>query len=131
MLKSCKYCGSIHDRTYQCPKKPIYKKHNFSDADSFRNTTLWRKKSAEIRKRDNGLCQLCMRMLYHTQKQYTFDTIEVHHIVPINENSKRGLDNYNLLTVCKYHHNMCEAGGEIPREIQHMIAKEQEQLLNL
>lgn len=126
MLRSCKYCGGIHDRTYQCPRKPVYKKHKFSDADNFRNTTLWRKKSAEIRKRDKGLCQVCIRKLYNTQQQYTFDTIEVHHIVPLNENPKRGLDNYNLLTVCKYHHNMCEVGGEIPREIQHMIAKEQQ-----
>jgi 5-methylcytosine-specific restriction endonuclease McrA len=127
MLKSCSYCGSIHDRNYQCPKKPYSKKHTLSDADKFRNTTRWRKKSAEIRARDKGLCQICMRQLYNTQQQYTFDTIEVHHIIPLNENIRYGLSNQWLLSLCKYHHYMADA-GDIPRDVQHRIAKEQEQL---
>jgi 5-methylcytosine-specific restriction protein A len=130
MLSSCSYCGRIHDRTYQCPKKPNRKKFNQSDADKFRNTTRWRKKSVEIRKRDKGLCQICIRKLYNTQRQYTFDTIEVHHITPLHEDMQRGLDNHNLLTLCKYHHYMADS-GDIPRDVQHHIAKEQEQFNQL
>jgi 5-methylcytosine-specific restriction protein A len=125
MLKSCSYCGGIHPTTYQCPKKPNRRKFNLSGADKFRNTTRWRKKSVEVRKRDKGLCQVCIRNLYNTQQQYTFDTIEVHHIVPLHEDITRGLDDDNLLSICKYHHYMADA-GDIPRDIQHDIAKEQE-----
>lgn len=128
MLKSCSYCGRIHERNYQCPNKPTRNKYNLSDADKFRKTWKWTKKSTEIRSRDKGLCQICLRNLYNTQQRYSFETVEVHHIISLQEDLKRGLDNYNLLSVCKYHHNMCETGGEIPRSIQHEIAKEQEQL---
>jgi predicted HNH restriction endonuclease len=127
MLRSCKYCGRIHDSTYQCPNKPVYNKRyqRNPDVDSFRNTTKWRKKSLEIRKRDKGLCQVCIRKLYNTIQQYSFD-VSVHHIIPLHENIYKGLSSTNLITVCRMHHDMCE-DGSIPREIQQSIAKEQEQ----
>jgi 5-methylcytosine-specific restriction protein A len=84
----------------------------------------------EVRKRDRGLCQVCIRNLYNTQQQYTFDTIEVHHIVPLHEDITRGLDDDNLLTLCKYHHYMADA-GDIPRDVQHDIAKQQEDINKL
>lgn len=129
MLKSCSHCGSIHDSKYQCPKKPKRYKRP-TPIDKFRNTSSWRKKSVEIRKRDKGLCQICIRKLYNTQHQYTFDTIEVHHIIPLSEDMKRGLDNANLISLCKYHHYMAD-DGDIPRQVQHEIAKEQGRLNNL
>jgi 5-methylcytosine-specific restriction protein A len=125
MLKSCSYCGMVHQKNYICPKKPTRNKYTLSDADKFRNTTRWRKKSVEIRQRDKGLCQVCIRKQYNTQQQYTFDTIEAHHITPLHEDISCGLDNYNLLSLCKYHHYMADAGG-IPRDVQYDIAKEQE-----
>ena len=129
-MKSCSYCGRVHERNYQCPKKPSRTKYKLSDADHFRNTARWRKKSIEVRTRDKGLCQCCIRLLYNTQQQYTFDTIEVHHITPLHEDIHRGLDNTNLLTLCKYHHYMADA-GDIPRDVQHAIAKEQEDINKL
>jgi len=129
MLKSCSYCGRVHERNYLCPKKPIRNKYTKSDADKFRNTNRWRKKSKEIRQRDKGLCQICIRKLYNTQQQYTFDTIEVHHITPLHEDTEKAyaLSNEWLLSLCKYHHYMADA-GDIPRGVQHDIAKEQEQM---
>jgi predicted restriction endonuclease len=79
----------------------------------------------EIRERDKGLCQLCIRKLYNTQQQYTFETIEVHHIVPLHEDKSYGLDNEWLLSLCKYHHYMADDEG-IPRDVLHLIAIEQE-----
>jgi 5-methylcytosine-specific restriction enzyme A len=131
MLKSCTYCGGIHDRKFPCPKKPIRKQiKEPTDANRLRNTKAWRMKSKDIRTRDMYLCQICIRNLYHTTNQYTFDTIEVHHIIPLEEGGSL-LSNHNLITVCKYHHNMCESGGEIPRDIQQAIAREQEAKANL
>jgi 5-methylcytosine-specific restriction protein A len=130
VLRSCSYCGGIHSTTTLCKKKPTRSKYKVSQADKFRNTARWRKKSVEIRKRDRGLCQVCIRNLYNTQQQYTYETIEVHHIVPLHEDITRGLDDDNLLSLCKYHHYMADH-GEIPRDVQHDIAKEQEDINKL
>jgi 5-methylcytosine-specific restriction endonuclease McrA len=130
MLKSCIYCGRVHDKSFDCGRKPAprygkgYTKER-SDIDKLRNTRRWRAKSLEIRQRDKGLCQLCIRQLYNTLNQYTMHTIEVHHIVPIHENVNRMYDNHNLLSLCKYHHNMAEY-STIPRTALHVIAIEQE-----
>lgn len=125
MLKSCSTCGHIVERSHQCPKKPKRKEFSKTDASKWRNSTLWRKKSIEIRKRDKGLCQVCIRLLYNTQTQYNFDTIEVHHITPLEEDMSKGLTNTNLLSICKYHHYMADHNG-IPRKEMFDIAKEQE-----
>lgn len=131
MLKSCQYCGSVHDNKFDCGKKPKprygkgYTKER-TDIDNARNSRKWRAKSLEIRKRDNHLCQVCIRQLFNTLQQYTFDTIEVHHVVPLVESMIRMYDNMNLISLCKYHHNMAEH-GEIPRDILHAIAIEQEE----
>lgn len=53
-------------------------------------------------------------------------TIEVHHITPIQEDVNKMYNNINLISLCKYHHNMAEY-GEIPRTTLYMIAVEQEQ----
>jgi hypothetical protein len=72
------------------------------------------------------MCQICIRDLYDTVTRYNFSDVGVHHITPLNEDLKRGLDNTNLLSVCEYHHKRCEVGGDIPRDEQFKIAQEQE-----
>jgi 5-methylcytosine-specific restriction protein A len=129
MLKSCQYCGLTHQRTETCPRKPSRKK-KLTESDRFRNQKAWRQKSKEIRQRDKGLCQICIRLLHNTQQQYTFDTIGVHHICPLHEDMSRGLDNKNLISVCEYHHHMCET-GEIKRVEQFQIAGDQERKNNI
>lgn len=124
MMKSCSWCGRMHQKNEICPRKPTRKKFNITEADRFRRNSAWRRKSIEIRTRDKGLCQICIRNLYNTVQQYTFDTVGVHHIVPLNEDLSKGLDNENLLSVCEYHHKMCES-GEIPRDEQRKLAREQ------
>lgn len=124
MLKSCQYCGNIHDSKYICAKKPI-KKKQISEADKFRRTSRWQKKREEIKKRDLYLCQICIRELYNTVTKYNTKELSVHHNIPINENYDKRLDNDNLLTVCSYHHEMCESGA-ISREDVKKIIDEQE-----
>lgn len=124
MLKSCQYCGRIHESNFICPSKP-QKKKQITDADKFRWTSLWQKKREEIKKRDLYLCQICIRELYNTLKKYNTDEIEVHHNIPINEDYNKRLDNNNLITLCREHHEMCES-GEISREEVKKIIDEQE-----
>lgn len=127
MLKACKYCGKIHDTHFDCGRKPVRIRSRPADTKSrfFRRSESWTEKSREIRERDRYLCQICMRKLYGTVRQFNYDGLSVHHIVPVGKDYDRRLDNDNLLTVCRMHHEMCER-GEIPREEQRRIAEEQE-----
>ena len=124
MLRSCQYCGKIHDSKYICKEKPNRKKE-VTEADRFRWTSSWHRKREEIKKRDLYLCQICIRELYNTVTKYNMNELSVHHNIPITEDYNRRLDNDNLITVCSYHHEMCES-GEIPREAVQRIIDEQE-----
>ena len=123
MLKSCSYCGRIHESKYICKEKPI-KKKTITEADKFRWTRIWQKKREEIKKRDLYLCQICIRELYDTINKYNTKDLSVHHNTPINEDYNKRLDDDNLLTVCDHHHEMCER-GEIPRDEVQKIIDEQ------
>lgn len=122
MKKSCTYCGGIHDRSHVCSSKPK-KQKQITYIDRFRRARAWRNKSLYIRKRDNNLCQICLRMRYNTTQQYTFDDIEVHHIEPVVQAWGRRLDDSNLISLCRYHHELAES-GEIPRYELEAIAYE-------
>lgn len=128
MLKSCQYCGRIHDSKFICTSKPQTKKQ-ITEADKFRWTSLWQKKREEIKQRDLNLCQICIRELYNTIVKYNTEELEVHHNVPINEDYNKRLDNNNLLTVCDIHHKMCDR-KEISREEVQQIIKEQEEKIS-
>jgi 5-methylcytosine-specific restriction protein A len=125
MLKSCSYCGSIHERNYKCSEKPN-RNYKVTHVDKFRWTKAWQNKRKYIREdRDKHLCQICIRELYNTQIKYNFTDIQVHHIVPIAEDYSKRLDDNCLLSLCSYHHRMAE-DGEISRDELLEIVKEQE-----
>lgn len=124
MLKSCKYCLKVHDSNFNCGKKPVRKKQG-NDKDRFRWTAIWQKKREEIKQRDRYLCQVCFRKLYDTTNQFNYDSLEVHHAIPLEEDFDKRLDNDNLLTICERHHEMAER-GEIPRKVILEIVTEQE-----
>ncbi|UWG96793.1 HNH endonuclease [Dehalobacter sp. DCM] len=127
MLKSCKYCNRIHDTKHDCGKKPQRKKQG-NDKDKFRSTKVWQNKREEIRQRDKYLCQVCIRKLYDTHTQYTYDDLEVHHAIPLEQDFDKRLDNDNLITICERHHEMAER-GEIPKDEILKIIAEQERII--
>ena len=131
MLRSCKYCGRIHDSRFICPSKPKYKKQ-ITEVDKFRWTNNWQNKREEIKKRDLYLCQICIRELYLSEseadKKYNTKDLEVHHNIPINEDYNKRLDNDNLLTVCDYHHKMCENGKISRIEVQNIINEQENKI---
>lgn len=113
MLKGCSHCGGRHQRGQVCPKKPATTK-KITYIDKFRRGRQWRHKSIEIRERDKYLCQVCLREKYNTRLKYNFKGIEVHHIISIKDDWRRRLDNNNLISLCRYHHEMAEK-GDIPQ----------------
>ncbi len=123
MLKSCSYCGRIHDTKETCPKKPIRRKYE-TGQKKFRSKHIWTQKSRQIRARDGFLCQICVRNLYKTVKQYNAEQLEVHHIVSVQEDYDLRLEENNLITLCERHHQMAER-GEIPAKVLQEIVLEQ------
>lgn len=124
LLKSCVWCGSIHDKKYECPKKPKQTKQP-TYIDKFRWSRRWANKRKQINERDRYMCQVCIRKLYNTQHQYNYTSIEVHHIVPLVEDFSKREDDENLICLCRYHHEMAES-GEISRKELLDIVNEQE-----
>lgn len=129
MLKSCQYCGRIHKASFDCGKKPkkVYKRitdEERTEANAVHHSRRWANKRNKIKERDNYRCQLCARGIYKTLNQYAVDDVEVHHIVPINEDVGLAYDDYNLITLCIYHHKQAERGN-VSRETLQEIAKEQ------
>lgn len=107
--KSCKYCGGIHEEDYKCKKQPV-KKKRIDESVYFRNSQSWQNKRKKIRKRDNYLCQVCIRNLYNTERKYNYENLQVHHAVPLNADKTLKLDDNNLITLCEYHHYLCDRG---------------------
>lgn len=116
MLKSCKYCGRIHDSKFDCGKKPPRwsKKRTDTVAYKVHGSNRWRKMSEEIRDRDGYLCQVCLTGKYGTINRLNSDGVSVHHIIPIEEDPSLAYDDSNLITLCAKHHEMAES-GEISR----------------
>lgn len=115
MLRSCVYCGKIHDSKIKCEKKPEKQKEH-SNQNNCRNKGIWKSKTKEIKERDMYLCRICLE-----QGVLTKDSLEVHHIISIAEDEDKWLDNDNLLTVCRKHHEQCEC-GKIKRAYQRLLA---------
>ena len=119
MLKTCSVCGTIHDFNKICTRPKRKKK---SEANQFRKTNSWREKSVSIRERDRYLCQVCITGKYDTSYRYTYKDLEVHHIIPLNEDYSKRLDSNNLITLCRYHHKMAELGEISREELQEIVA---------
>ncbi len=124
MLKSCQYCQKIHDSRYDCGKKPP-KMNKRSANDRFRYTSAWQQKRRDIRERDRYLCQVCIRKLYGTTRQFNSESLSVHHANKLNDAYDRRLDDSNLLTLCEQHHRMAD-DGTIPKEQILAIIEEQQ-----
>lgn len=131
MLASCAYCGKIHDKKYICQQKQKRiserqkQRNEGSEETKFRYTKAWKEKREEIKERDDYCCQICIRGNYDPIRKYETEDLSVHHIIPIVEEWDRRLDNDNLITLCRRHHEMAEK-GEIPRKEMIDAAKDQE-----
>ena len=127
MLKSCKYCGRIHEDKITCEAKEKaikrWENRRKSKAYFFRKTNDWTLKSREIRDRDKYCCLCCKANLIGTVRQLNTYELSVHHITPIEENYQSRLSNENLITVCMVHHEMCE-DGRISRDNQRQLVRE-------
>lgn len=131
MLKSCAYCGKIHDGKIICqPKEAAINKRMRKDSgrreDRFRWSRAWKEKAELIKSRDSYLCQICIRELYDAKVKCNPYSLSVHHIASLKDDFGSRLRDDNLITLCRKHHELAEGGG-IPSALLCAIAKEQQE----
>ena len=117
MLKACSRCGKIHEYNYKCNKGKIYK-HN--DIDKLRSTTKWTNKSIEIRETSKYLCSVCL-----DEGIINYEDIEIHHIIKLQDEPDRLLDNYNLICLCKKHHKLAD-NNKLDKDYLFKLARNRE-----
>lgn len=117
MLRSCKYCGRIHDSRYDCGRKPkkIYRR---SAEVSGRYTHAWDVKSREIKSRSNYLCSVCL-----DEGALTYEGLETHHIVKLIDRPDLLLDDSNLICLCRKHHELAEKGAISAEKLREIVRK--------
>ena len=133
MLRSCQYCGRIHDTRDICAQRIAARRHRYAaydpeartDEQRFRSSQVWRLKSIEIRQRDNYCCQACARNLTGTRRRLEYDNVSVHHAVPLQVDYSRRLDNDNLISLCSLHHEQAECGAIDLQTIKRIIAEQE------
>lgn len=103
MKRYCSICHKIHEG--RCTRPRYGNAVRNSQADKFRNTQVWRRKAAEILARDYHCCRVCA----HAGIICTVN-LSVHHIIPIVRDYNKRLDEDNLITLCRYHHEQAECG---------------------
>lgn len=121
MKKSCVYCGKIHDRSFNCPSKPKRFTGGTDEAKE-RSKAIWQKKRTEIKERDLYVCQACIRG-YDREAIINAKNIEIHHIIKIKADKSLWLENSNLISLCRRHHEMAE-NNQISEEILRKWATE-------
>lgn len=93
-----------------------------SEADKFRSTQLWQKKRTEIKERDLYLCQVCVRAVGVDINAYANRKVSVHHIVSLQQDFSRRLDDSNLITLCYYHHKLADSGKIPAKALAEMVS---------
>ena len=130
MLKSCAYCGRVHDSRYECPAKQAatrkYPKN--TRAALTRSSSRWQKTREYIKRRDHGVCQLCLRnytanISGTALRPFEGEDLSVHHIVRLEDDINKAFEEDNLITLCRFHHEMAE-NGSVSQAMLFEIARE-------
>lgn len=105
MLRSCSYCGRLHPRGYECPKKPKQSKRGGREAERLRSAYAWQRARERVKERDHHLCVYCL-----ARGRINYEALEVHHIIPLEEQPALAYEDDNLITLCGADHEEAEAG---------------------
>lgn len=129
-LISCSRCGRIHPAG-ECPRGAEKRGGGYwhkkdTKANDFRSSWSWTQKSKAIRERDHYLCQACLHNLDGTGIRYTRTHLEVHHIVALESDFDKRLDEDNLITLCREHHEQAEQGKLTSKQLIDVIKAQRE-----
>ena len=116
MFKSCSKCGKIHDSKYKCKQAPV-RYREIDNERHLRSSNRWKRKSIDIRKKANYLCEVCKDIGI-----YTYDNLEVHHITKVTQDESKLLDDSNLICLCQEHHKKAD-NNEIDADYLRALAE--------
>lgn len=117
MKRYCSICHKIHEG--RCTRPQAYGNTRNSKADKFRNTQSWRRKAAVILARDYHSCRVCANA-----GVISASGLSVHHIISLAKDYSKRLDNDNLITLCRYHHEQAERGVIRAAELRRLAVQE-------
>ena len=120
MYKACSRCGRIHPQNYKCNVGRIYQG---GEERKLRSGYDWTQKSLAIREKANNLCEVC-----RDKGIYTYNDIEVHHIVKVREDASKLLDDYNLIALCVEHHKQADEGKLDVNYLKGLVEKRENSL---
>lgn len=86
--------------------------------DKLRSKYNWTRKSLEIREKSHYLCAVCK-----DRNIISFGDTQVHHIEKLNYRPDLMFDNYNLITLCRYHHKLADKGKLNPEYLKRLARK--------
>lgn len=118
MLRTCQYCGRIHDSRHDCGKRPKRTERKDREESRLRTCRRWDKTRHDIYERDHHMCRVCW-----DRGRITVDRLEAHHIVPLHEAPELAYEDDNLITLCVRHHKEAER-GQIERKTLILLAKQ-------
>ena len=121
MYRSCNKCGRIHRADYVCTAGFRLPKPPKTRDQKLRSTQRWQEKSSEIREASHYLCAICQE-----EGVYNYNKTEVHHITKLKDDEEGLLDNYNLICLCKYHHELADE-GQLDAEHLRELARRREE----
>ena len=132
MLKACQYCGRVHSKNIDCAAKArtlrerdAVQRERESIIRSFRSSGAWRRKAENIRSRDKGLCLVCRAEMETLGKcSGALIGAEVHHITPLSTDFSLRLEDDNLITLCRVHHEDAECGDISPGFLKGLVPSE-------
>ena len=135
MLKSCVYCGMIHDKKYVCIQERVTNEQRAKQREKrdteqvkIRNSNKWKIKTRYIKSRDKYMCQACLNGIgYLEGRRITTKNLQVHHIIPLKADRNEAFNNENLITLCEQCHELAEQ-GKIPRKKLVEIAQKAENI---
>ena len=104
MKHYCTICRKIHEG--RCKPVRQFNGVRNSEADRFRNTQAWKRKAAAILERDCHCCRVCF-----SAGVICSADLSVHHIISLAVDFDKRLDDDNLITLCRYHHEQTERGS--------------------
>lgn len=117
MFKACSKCGRIHSSNYECN---VGRTFTGGNERKLRSTYSWTKKSLEIRERANHLCEVCRAMGI-----FTYNNIEVHHIIKVKDDESQLLNDENLICLCEEHHKQADR-NEIDKDYLRELARQRD-----
>lgn len=120
MRHYCTVCGKIHNgrcSRREAAQRSIRIRNRNAAADKFRSTQAWKRKAAAILERDFHCCRVCLAAGILTNRD-----LSVHHIIPLNADFDKRLDDDNLITLCRFHHEQAERGAISKRELLNLAS---------